>query len=1257
MYFYLPSKAECGKCFIFNIIMYINVECMKRFLLIIFLLAFYCSSAQITLDYETQTGSFNATRTVNVVNGYFAGSFNSGPSEVGTYANGSGGGYIGDPGVALFRTLTTAANANSGTARAMQVGDEFSITCYVGNSSSFFNNSSAGISFNGGTSSGAFGNYNTLQRAKFQISQNGNWFPAASATGLGYATPGQDVTFKIKLTSAKTVNMTISSANGATTYDMALANAPDTSNNIQNFVIWNQTSGSGNDMYWKNASLKSTGSVEIGGNNGSSTFDGAITDGYLPNSNSILNANSVTKSGTGTITFSANNTYTGNTRITGGTIRLSGAGTLGVGSNVYISSGASLDLNSVNATVASVQETGSNIGGTVALGSGTLTISGGWSGTTYQNSISGTGGLVKHGSGTLSLYGTQSYTGSTTVTGGELSTAVAMGSSSYTINGGTLTLGAANIIPDAATVSISSGAFNVGFDETISNLTITGGTVSVAAGKILTINGNLTLSTLSSITLGAGAAIRYGSNGTLIYNLTGSATTADTEWPASFGPASVTISGGTVQLHADRAIAGNLTVNAGTLDLAQHTISRSTAGGVLTIADGASLKIGGTGTIPANFATHSISSGSTIEYNGTDQVIAQLNSASYGTLIVSGTGTKTLSGNIGVAGNLTINSAELNLGSSTINRTAFGGTFTLAGGATLKVGGTGTFPSGYATHAIGSTSTVEYNGAIQTVAVLNSSQAYGHLILSGTGDKTLGGNIVTEGNLTVNDVLLAVAGGQNLRVNGNVINNEGTITFENNANLLQGTATTTNANTGNIILNRDSSALYRHDYTMWSSPVAGQNLFGFSPATLAERFYTYNTGTNQFNVVPGLGAASTTVFGTGTGYLIRMPNTSFTGNNIPTGTTADAAGYQLGTATMMFNGQFTGVPNNGNITVPLTTSADGYNLIGNPYPSPVSISAFMSANSNAIEGTLWIWRKTNSSANSAYVTVNSAGIYAGNGAPEQEDPNGIIRTGQGFIVKLKSGYTSDSILFTNSMRSGDTANQFFRMEGQDEFPESHGIWLNLTGSNGIFSQMYTGYIAGATSGQDAGIDSRYINDKPVVLAALIDNEEFVIQGRALPFEADDVVPLQLRTGTAGNYTISIDHVNGLFAQGQPVYLKDNLAGMVHNLTEGGYSFATEAGTFSNRFEVVFAAPALSSQHNYAESNEIVVYKENSSIIINAGKSAINKVTVHDLGGRLLYSGNVDDQPLVKLQNLNVQQQVVLVRITTEKGTTSKKIIY
>src|SRR5690606_14687160 len=104
------------------------------------------------------------------------------------------------------------------------------------------------------------------------------------------------------------------------------------------------------------------------------------------------------------------------------------------------------------------------------------------------------------------------------------------------------------------------------------------------------------------------------------------------------------------------------------------------------------------------------------------------------------------------------------------------------------------------------------------------------------------------------------------------------------------------------------------------------------------------------------------------------------------------------------------------------------------------------------------------------------------------------------------------------MRIGG-AGMFFKTM-QDE---RHRLWLNLTSNELTLNQILIGYVSGATQGEDNQIDGEMFGYGESALYSLIDNsdKQFVIQGRLLPFEATDVVPLGFRATTAGEFTISL----------------------------------------------------------------------------------------------------------------------------------------
>ncbi|HYE07019.1 MAG TPA: autotransporter-associated beta strand repeat-containing protein [Planctomycetota bacterium] len=182
-------------------------------------------------------------------------------------------------------------------------------------------------------------------------------------------------------------------------------------------------------------SLAGRGGVTLGswtltvGGTTSTTFSGAIAG-----------TGGLTRGGTGTTTLSGVSTYTGATTVTGGTLRLSGSGRLADTTAIVLAdaAGAAFDLNGVTDTVGSIAGGGAT-GGTIALGAGSLTCGGSNASTTMAGVISGAGGtLTKVGSGTLIVTGTNTYTGTTTVSAGTLQVDGAQSGSAVAVAGGTL---------------------------------------------------------------------------------------------------------------------------------------------------------------------------------------------------------------------------------------------------------------------------------------------------------------------------------------------------------------------------------------------------------------------------------------------------------------------------------------------------------------------------------------------------------------------------------------------------------------------------------------------------------------------------------------------------------------------------------------------------------------------------------------------------------------------------------------------------
>lgn len=516
---------------------------------------------------------------------------------------------------------------------------------------------------------------------------------------------------------------------------------------------------------------------------------------------------------------------------------------------------------------------------------------------------------------------------------------------------------------------------------------------------------------------------------------------------------------------------------------------------------------------------------------------------------------------------------------------------------------------------------------------------------------------VSTGNFTVNS-------GSSVTLKGALtVAPAATFTLDDTASLVQ--EGTTNTNSGNIFVKRTAKPMKRYDFTYWSSPVAAQTLYNLSPNTLGDKYYSWNP-ISQAWVIHYNGSDPMI---DGKGYIVRAPQ-SFPIDVVNS---------------TNFVGTFSGKPNSGDITTDVkgnlsTVAADfKWNLIGNPYPSAINLNKFLTDNASKINGTVYLWTH-NSPPNNAipgdaiynytasdYATYNGVGGTATSPAtvdplhsivnpnPNINVPNGYLASGQSFFVRGKADAT---VKFTNDMRERVANNQFFRQSNTVENNiEKHRFWLNLRNNEGAFNQTLIGYIEGATNEFEDNFDGELFGGNYVTIYSINSNKELTIQGRALPFENSDVVPLGLKTTIAGTFSISLDNFEGLFLN-QEIFLKDKLLNVIHDLKTGGYNFTTSIGTLEDRFEIIYQNEALGISNPEFNPNAIVIYKKDKTIVVNSGLLLMNTIQVFDIQGRLLYDAKNINSSETVIKNLPTTDQVLIVQVQTSEGNkVSKKIIY
>lgn len=489
----------------------------------------------------------------------------------------------------------------------------------------------------------------------------------------------------------------------------------------------------------------------------------------------------------------------------------------------------------------------------------------------------------------------------------------------------------------------------------------------------------------------------------------------------------------------------------------------------------------------------------------------------------------------------------------------------------------------------------------------------------------------------------------------------------NNGSLIQ--VDDSGINSGSITLNRQAN-IRLDDFVYWSSPVTSFNVSSISPATPTSRIFSWSPTLLNPNGGEGNWTNANGNMIVGKGYIVRGPSTF---NN---------------TTPQLFNATFTGIPNNGTINYNIergnntgagtngpngilrTIYDDNWNLVGNPYPSSINVSKFLTENTN-IEGAIRIWSHTNlpNSANSdpfygdySYnYTPNDYIVH--NGTATTSGPNGFsgyIASGQSFLVLMNEGAAAtETITFNNSMRSSTYTNsEFFRTSNPNNSNEKNRIWLDLISEDRSTTiRTVVGYVNGATNTKDRLFDALTDYKNNINFYSIIEDNIYTIQGRSLPFNNTDQVNLGYKTSTGGNFTIGIAAIDGIFTNGQKVYLEDKVLNIIHDLTISPYNFSTQVGIINNRFALRYTnTDTVLSTPTY--ENNVIIYNEGHSLTLISNQNNISSYEIFDILGRNIKNEKNLNSPNVSISGLNTKNETLIIKITLENNSIiHKKVIF
>ena len=328
-----------------------------------------------------------------------------------------------------------------------------------------------------------------------------------------------------------------------------------------------------------------------------------------------------------------------------------------------------------------------------------------------------------------------------------------------------------------------------------------------------------------------------------------------------------------------------------------------------------------------------------------------------------------------------------------------------------------------------------------------------------------------------------------------------------------------------------------------------------------------------------------------------------------------------------------------------TSAADGWHLVGNPYPSEIDWNA-PGWNKAGLDNTVYFFDQANNRY--AYYTglPNPLGINGG---------SQYIPCMQGFYVKV-SNASGGTLGMTKNVRSSMLNRDNWRTASEQSI-------IRLTASSGDFSdETIVRLYDDATENFDSHLDAHKLmnSGSNPNISTVLSNVDYSIN--TLPSKMHKkVIPVKLVAAVSGNYIIRAN-IEGFYTSTE-VLLEDRLLATRQDLNVNPeYTARLIAGDTTSRFYLHFKnsdALTITDNTNSAASEDFIItsYQQNVSLDFPNQYSGKVNVSVIDAVGNSVYAienGEVlSGKMTFSLPQLNTG--VYLVKVQTQSGNKIQRV--
>ncbi len=348
----------------------------------------------------------------------------------------------------------------------------------------------------------------------------------------------------------------------------------------------------------------------------------------------------------------------------------------------------------------------------------------------------------------------------------------------------------------------------------------------------------------------------------------------------------------------------------------------------------------------------------------------------------------------------------------------------------------------------------------------------------------------------------------------------------------------------------------------------------------------------------------------------------------------------------------TGSLNQGNITFPITKSNNQFNLIANPYASPIDFDLFRAQNSGLITTSMYGYN----------ADVGQMGTYVSPAGSPNNGVNRIIPAGQAFFVQCTN---AGNVTFTEAMKTSDntSANPVLRASSL-----STNLKLKIKGFNGNSDETIISSSPMASIDYDPNYDGKKVslapknfgapllNNNATTISTKIGNDNFAVNNVGV-ISNTLTIPLLAKASVTGQYTISAEDVLNYAGC---VIIKDKLSNTFTDLKINPYVFTLNDSTSSPRFELILCPFNKSvSVKELNESNNILISQDENGAFVKTFFEQNTKTVIsvyNILGQKIAKDIILNEASAITHLDINNHNQILFVKVVANNQSLTKKIV-